>query len=115
MGVIIASVPTSGQRWTPIGVKVQSRYTADRVDMLNLLYHGSGQPTVDEKVYAKLIEDEERLEEEIKNYANRRARAKSLRSALRRRRRRTSAGNSARRCWRGTTSRSGFRGPGRAR
>ena len=28
----------------------------DRVDMLNLLYHGTLQPTVDEKVYAKLSE-----------------------------------------------------------
>lgn len=26
----------------------------DRVDMLNLVYHGSEKPTVDEKVYAKL-------------------------------------------------------------
>jgi superfamily II DNA/RNA helicase len=72
----------------------------DRVDMLNLLYHGSAQPTVDEKVYAKLssrmkdrfdifgtlpdvidddwIDDEERLEEELKNYTNRRARANAF-------------------------------------
>jgi superfamily II DNA/RNA helicase len=64
----------------------------DRVDMLNLLYHGSAQPTVDEKVYEKLssrmrdrfdifgtlpdvidddwIDDEERLEAELKNYTN---------------------------------------------
>jgi superfamily II DNA/RNA helicase len=72
----------------------------DRVDMLNLLYHGSTQPTVDEKVYAKLssrmkdrfdifgtlpdvidddwIDDEERLEDELKNYTNRRARANAF-------------------------------------
>jgi superfamily II DNA/RNA helicase len=81
----------------------------DRVDMLNLLYHGSAQPTVDEKVYAKLssrmkdrfdifgtlpdvidddwIDDEERLEAELKNYTNRRNRANRVRSAVRRRRR----------------------------
>ena len=68
--------------------------------MLNLLYHGSAEPTVDEKVYAKLsfrmkdrfdifgtlpdvidddrIDDEERLEEELKNYTNRRARANAF-------------------------------------
>jgi hypothetical protein len=70
--------------------------------MLNLLYHGSAraQPTVDEKVYAKLssrmrdrfdifgtlpdvidddwIDDEEKLEEELKNYTNRRARANAF-------------------------------------
>jgi superfamily II DNA/RNA helicase len=68
----------------------------DRVDMLNLLYHGAAQPTVDEKVYEKLssrmkdrfdifgtlpdvidddwIDDEERLEEELKNYTTRRCR-----------------------------------------
>lgn len=68
--------------------------------MLNLLYHGSVQPTVDEKVYAKLssrmkdrfdifgtlpdvidddwIDDEERLEAELKNYTNRRARANAF-------------------------------------
>jgi Helicase conserved C-terminal domain len=72
----------------------------DRVDMLNLMYHGSAQPTVDEKIYAKLssrmkdrfdifgtlpdviddewIEDEERLEAELKNYTNRRARANAF-------------------------------------
>jgi superfamily II DNA/RNA helicase len=72
----------------------------DRVDMLNLLYHGSTQPTVDEKVYAKLssrmkdrfdifgtlpdvidddwIDDEEKFEAELKNYTNRRARANAF-------------------------------------
>lgn len=73
---------------------------AIRPAVLNLLYHGSAQPTVDEKVYAKLssrmkdrfdifgtlpdviddvrIDDEERLEEELKNYTNRRARANAF-------------------------------------
>lgn len=72
----------------------------DRVDMLNLLYHGSAQPTVAEKVYAKLscrmkdrfdifgtlpdvidddwIDDQEKLEEELKNYTNRRAQANAF-------------------------------------
>jgi superfamily II DNA/RNA helicase len=62
----------------------------DRVDMLNLLYHGIAQQTVDEKVYAKLsermrnrfdifgtlpdvieddwIEDEEELEARLREY-----------------------------------------------
>jgi hypothetical protein len=68
--------------------------------MLNLLYHGSTQPTVDEKVYAKLssrmkdrfdifgtlpdvidddwIDDEEKFEAELKNYTNRRGRANAF-------------------------------------
>ena len=72
----------------------------DRVDMLNLMYHGAVQPTIDEKVYAKLsermrdrfdifgtlpdviddewIEDEERLERELKNFTIRRAKANAF-------------------------------------
>lgn len=72
----------------------------DRVDMLNLLYHGSVQPTVDEKVYAKLssrmkdrfdifgtlpdvidddwIDDEEKFEAQLRDYTERRARANAF-------------------------------------
>jgi hypothetical protein len=69
----------------------------DRLDMLNLLYHGTVQATIDEKVYAKLsvrmrnrfdifgtlpdvidddwIEDEEELEARLREYTERRIRA----------------------------------------
>lgn len=72
----------------------------DRVDMLNLLYHGVAQQTVDEKVYAKLsermrnrfdifgtlpdvidddwIEDEEKLDERLREYTERRKRANAF-------------------------------------
>ena len=72
----------------------------DRVDMLNLLYHGVVQPTVDEKVYAKLsermrnrfdifgtlpdvieddwIEDEAELEARLREYTERRTRANAF-------------------------------------
>ena len=72
----------------------------DRVDMLNLVYHGSKEPTVDEKVYAKLsarmkdrydifgtlpdvieddwIDDEERFEEKLKEFTDRRTRANAF-------------------------------------
>jgi len=68
--------------------------------MLNPLYHGFTQPTVDEKVYAKLsarmkdrfdifgtlpnvidddwIEDEERFEAQLRDYTDRRARANAF-------------------------------------
>lgn len=72
----------------------------DRVDMLNLMYHGMLQPTVDEKVYAKLsermrnrfdifgtlpdvidddwIENEEELEARLRDYTERRKRANAF-------------------------------------
>ena len=72
----------------------------DRVDMLNVLYHGSSQPTVDEKVYAKLsacmkdrydtlgtlpdvidddwIEDEEELERRLREFTDRRTKANAI-------------------------------------
>jgi superfamily II DNA or RNA helicase len=72
----------------------------ERVDMLNLVYHGSDQPTVDEKVYEKLssrmkdrydifgtlpdvieddwIDDEEEFEEQLKNFTERRSRANAF-------------------------------------
>ena len=68
--------------------------------MLNLLYHGVAQQTVDEKVYAKLsermrnrfdifgtlpdvieddwIEDEEKLDERLREYTERRKRANAF-------------------------------------
>jgi superfamily II DNA/RNA helicase len=72
----------------------------DRVDMLNLLYHGVVQPTVDEQVYAKLsermrnrfdifgtlpdvidddwIENEEQFDERLREYTERRTRANAF-------------------------------------
>ena len=72
----------------------------DRVDMLNLVYHGSKEPTVDEKVYGKLsarmkdrfdifgtlpdvieddwIEDEERFEARLKEFTIKKARANAF-------------------------------------
>ena len=68
--------------------------------MLNLVYHGSEKPTVDEKVYAKLsarmkdrydifgtlpdvieddwIEDEEELDERLRDFTERRKRANAF-------------------------------------
>jgi hypothetical protein len=68
--------------------------------MLNLLYHGVAQQTIDEKVYAKLsermrnrfdifgtlldliedywIEDEEKLDERLREYTGRRKRANAF-------------------------------------
>jgi hypothetical protein len=73
--------------------------------MLNLVYHGSDQPTVDEKVYKKLssrmkdtydifgtlpdvieddwIDDEEEFEEQLKNFTERRSRANAFERAIR--------------------------------
>lgn len=72
----------------------------DRVDMLNLVYHGSKEPTVDEKVYEKLsarmkdrydifgtlpdvieddwIEDEERFEARLREFTTRKQKANAF-------------------------------------
>ena len=72
----------------------------DRVDMLNLVYHGSVKPTVDEKVYEKLssrmkdrydifgtlpdvieddwIDDEEKFDEGLKEFTEKRMRANAF-------------------------------------
>ena len=72
----------------------------DRVDMLNLVYHGSDKPTVDEKVYEKLssrmkdrydifgtlpdvieddwIDDEEKFDEKLREFTAKRLRANAF-------------------------------------
>jgi superfamily II DNA or RNA helicase len=72
----------------------------DRVDMLNLVYHGSDKPTVDEKVYEKLssrmkdrydifgtlpdvieddwIDDEEKFDEKLREFTEKRLRANAF-------------------------------------